>query len=349
MRKNILLSSFLMAGLLAGAGSNAVHAQKKDEPAAQPQTCEEFLAKPISAEDLKKLSDENRKLYDAEVKRCKEGLASNEKAKNANAIVNRAIKEGNDAFNSKNYDVAVVKYDEGYNADTEYWGSAPVLLKNKAAALRARGIVKFNAAAASKDKAAREAGRAEAAKDFQDSAEALQKAADVYGKSTVPTDAAQAKNFNDGKFAVVTDRVESYRLLIKADASKAGDAVKAYEEYIAVEPDAKKKQQAQLTLAQAIFTSGDIEKAIPEYRKVLAVQADNPDALYELGSSLIAMGDQNDNKAMKSEGVAMMEKFVKAAPSGYDQAKLDDAKGQIEIANAKEPVKAATGGSKKKN
>ena len=82
----------------------------------------------------------------------------------------------------------------------------------------------------------------------------------------------------------------------------------------------------------------------------MAVQPDNPDALYELGSSLIAMGDQNNDKAMKAEGAAMMERLVKTSPAGFDQAKLDDAKGQVEIANAKEPAKPAKAASgKRKN
>ena len=125
----------------------------------------------------------------------------------------------------------------------------------------------------------------------------------------------------------------------------------AFEEYISAEPDAAKKQKAQLNLAQAIFTSGDMEKAIPVYRKVLEAQPNNPDALYELGSSLIAMGDLNNDKAMKQEGVALMERFLKAAPQGFDQAKLDDAKGQIEVNTAKDTGKpsAARPTGKKKN
>ncbi|MEP6925185.1 MAG: tetratricopeptide repeat protein, partial [Pyrinomonadaceae bacterium] len=288
-----------------------------------------------------------RKLYDAEVKRCSEGVAKNEKLKNSIEVVKRTLKEGGAALEKKDYETAIAKFDEGYNADPDYWGSSTVMLRNKAIAYRARGVDKYNVAVKNPDKAARPAGIADAGKDFQAAVDALQKAVDVFSKSTAPTDAAQAKNFNDGKFAMISDRVESYRLLIKTDPNKAGDAAKAYEDYIAVEPDAAKKQKAQLSLAQAVFTSGDLEKAIPEYRKVLTAQPDNPDALYELGASLIAMGDQNNDKAMKTEGVAMMEKLVKVAPSGFDQAKLEDAKGQIEVNTAKEPAKSTS--TKKKN
>jgi tetratricopeptide (TPR) repeat protein len=347
MKRKVFFGSFFITSLLV-AGGNEVFAQKKEEPAkAEAQTCEEFLAKPATAEQLKQLTDENRKLYEAEVKRCTEGVAKNEKLKNSIEIVNRTLKEGAAALDKKDYETAVAKFDEGYNADPDYWGSATVMLRNKAIALRARGVDKFNTGAKNSDKAARSAAIVDAGKDFQASVDALQKAVDVFGKSTAPADATQAKSFNDGKFTVISDRVESYRLLVKADPNKAGDAVKAYEEYLTAEPDATKKQKAQLNLAQAIFTSGDLEKAIPEYRKVLATQPGNPDALYELGAALIAIGDQNNDKPMKMEGVAMMEKLVKSAPSGFDQAKLEDAKGQIEVQTAKEPTKAATGGKRK--
>ncbi|MEP6922914.1 MAG: hypothetical protein ABI954_00500, partial [Pyrinomonadaceae bacterium] len=77
MKRKVFFGSFLIAGLLVASG-NGVFAQKKEEAAkAEPQTCEEFLAKPATAEQLKQLTDENRKLYDAEVKRCSEGVAKN--------------------------------------------------------------------------------------------------------------------------------------------------------------------------------------------------------------------------------------------------------------------------------
>ena len=42
----------------------------------------------------------------------------------------RALEEGNQAFNSKNYDIAIVKFEEGYKASPDFVGSAPVLLNN---------------------------------------------------------------------------------------------------------------------------------------------------------------------------------------------------------------------------
>src|SRR6476661_6015565 len=57
----------------------------------------------------------------------------NQKALKANEIVNRALSEGNAAFQAKNYDVAVAKYSEGVDADPDFAGSAPVLSNNKGA------------------------------------------------------------------------------------------------------------------------------------------------------------------------------------------------------------------------
>src|SRR5687768_13321200 len=64
--------------------------------------------------------------------------ASNKKIEQENAVITRTLKEGNDAFTAKNFDLAVAKYSEGVAASPDFAGSAPVLLNNKGAALRER-------------------------------------------------------------------------------------------------------------------------------------------------------------------------------------------------------------------
>lgn len=336
--------AFSIAAALMVLDNGVAYSQEKK--ADEGQSCEELVAKPLTEEQLKKIPEDKRKVYEADLKRCQEGLAKNEKIKNATEVVSRTLKEGNDAMTAKNYDVAVAKYDEGYKADSDYWGTAPILLRNKAIALRARGIDKFNSSARNPDKAARAAGVAEAGKDFQASVDALQTALEVLNKSTAPTAPAEVKSFENNKTAVIIDRLESYRLLLKADATKADGAVPVIQDYLAIEQDQAKKQKAQLMLAQAYFAS-DFEKAIPEYKKVLASEPNNPDALYELGSALIGQGGISNDKAMIQEGIKYMEQFIKSAPSGYDQAKLDDAKGQIDVNTAKDTSKPAS--TKRKN
>ena len=356
MKQKVFFGSFLVAGLLVASG-NGVFAQKKEDPAAAakaaPQTCEEFLAKPATPEQLKQLTDESRKLYDAEIKRCSEGVAKNEKLKNAIEVVNRTLKEGGAALEKKDYETAVAKFDEGYNADPEYWGSATVMLRNKAIAMRARGVDKFNTAVKNPDKAARPAGIADAGKDFQGAVDALQKATDIYGKSTAPTDAAQAKNFNDGKALVIADRAESYRLLVKADSSKAADGVKAYEDYLAIETDPAKKSKAQFTAADLALEAGNSDLAVTEFQKILAAEPGNSKAMYKLGIALIAQGSgETPDKAKVQEGVNYLQKFADSAPDAdpdkeYAKATIEAMKAENNVT----PVKGAGGksGGKRKN
>lgn len=354
MKRKVFFGSFLITGLLVSGGNAVLAQQKKDDSAAkaQPQTCEELLAKPATPEQLKQLTDENRKLYDAEVKRCSEGIAKNEKLKNSIEVVNRTLKEGAAALDKKDYDTAIAKFDEGYNADQEYWGSAPILLRNKGIALRARGVDKYNAAVKNTDKAARPAGIAAAGKDFQASVDALQTAVGVYGKSTAPTDAAQVKNFNDGKSSVIADRAESYRLLVKADSSKAADGVKAYEDYLAVETDPAKKSKAQFTAADLALEAGNADLAVTEFQKILSAEPTNSKAMYKLGIALISQGSgETPDKAKVQDGVNYLQKFADSAPDSdpdkeYAKATIDAMKAENNITPVKSAVKA---GGKRKN
>lgn len=347
MRK-LTFAALSVTALLAVSSNDVFSQKKEDAKPAETVTCEQLVAKPLTAEQYKQLpSDEARKQYDEQLKVCKEGLATNAKAKNANEIVNRTLKEGSSALEAKDFATAIAKFDEGYNADTEYWGSAPVMLRNKAIALRARGAETYNAAAKNKDAAARTAGKAAAAKDFQASADSLQKALDILNKSAVPTEATQAKNFQNNKTAAIADRAESYRLLVISDSSKATDGAAAFEQYVAIETDPAKKQKFQSILAQSLFASGDFDKAIPAYQKILTENPNNPDALYFLGSMLVSVDPEN--KAKVQEGIGYFERFVKSAPANFDQEKINDAKGQIEGQTAALKGSSKPAGGKRKN
>src|SRR6266436_4793703 len=74
--------------------------------------------------------------------------AKNKKIEASNQAVTDAFKAGNVALNSKNYDEAIKQYDVGLAADPEQ----AALLTNKSAALKARGVDKYNAAIQNKDR-----------------------------------------------------------------------------------------------------------------------------------------------------------------------------------------------------
>ncbi|MEG7679934.1 hypothetical protein U2083_14350, partial [Listeria monocytogenes] len=57
--------------------------------------------------------------------------AKNEKAAKNYDAVNQLLKEGADAVNAKNYDVAIAKYDEGIAIEPNFVGSTTVLLNNR--------------------------------------------------------------------------------------------------------------------------------------------------------------------------------------------------------------------------
>ncbi len=77
----------------------------------------------------------------------------------------------------------------------------------------------------------------------------------------------------------------------------------AFQEYIAAEPDAKKKSDAQLALAEALQDSNDFDQAIVEFEKILTTDAKNVDALAGAGFSLVNVGyiktdKENSNKEL---------------------------------------------------
>jgi len=100
--------------------------------------------------------------------------AKNKKIEESNKVVTDAFKAGNVALNAKNYDEAIKQYDIGLAADPEQ----AALLTNKSAALKARGVDKYNAGIKNKDAAATEAAKA----DFKAAAEAGNAAADLLKK-----------------------------------------------------------------------------------------------------------------------------------------------------------------------
>ena len=89
--------------------------------------------------------------------------AKNKKIEESNTVVARTFTAGNAALEAKNYDEAIKQYDEGIAADPEQ----PALLTQKSAALKARGVERYNAAITSKDEAAKGPGLEAAKSDFR--------------------------------------------------------------------------------------------------------------------------------------------------------------------------------------
>jgi tetratricopeptide (TPR) repeat protein len=292
----------------------------------------------------------------------KEIMEKNTKIENANKIINQSLKDGSDAYKlaqeavkSKNNDQAIVqfttavaKYDEGYNADQEYWGSAPLLLTNKATSLRSRGVIQYNLYATTKDASKLELAK----KDFEDSVAAVNKALDILKAATPPTDPASAKNYENYKTGAITERAESYRLLSKVDSMKSTDAMTAYQEYLVIETDPTKKVNAQLTYADIAMQAGDFDAAIVELRKIIEQDPNNLKANEKLGYALITAGSIADDKTKTQEGTNYLQKFIDLAPEtdtgkAYAKETIEQMKTQQKIVPQKLP-KTTTTTTKKK-
>ncbi|HKB66447.1 MAG TPA: hypothetical protein VKC61_11370 [Pyrinomonadaceae bacterium] len=236
--------------------------------------------------------------------------ASNKKADNSNKIVAETFKAGNEALTAKNYEEAVKQYDIGLAADPEQ----AALLTNKAAALKALGVAKYNAAIQSKDDAARAAGIEAAKADFKNAAESSDKAYELIKKETVAADPNAQKAHESNKYAAVNVRAEAYRLYVtKGDPTKIDGGIAAFEDYLAVEPDPVKKSKAQLDLAQMLLDAGAGDKAFAEYQKILATSPDDPDANLGAGLALYSTGD----KAKYQQAANYFQHFVDKAPDTH--------------------------------
>ena len=268
-----------------------------------------------SAEEKAKLEELKKK--NAEIE------ASNKKITEANEIIARTFKAGNEALTAASaaskanntdeavakYTAAVAQYDEGLAADPDQ----PAILTNKAVALKGRGVERFNAAVRSKtlDDAGRNAALQTAKDDFKAAAEASAKAVTLIKALPVPAEQADLQRYNGNKYAAMITQAESMRLYVsKGDASQADAGLAAYKDYIAVETDPAKKAKAQLDMAQMLLDAGAADKALVEFKGILATTPDSPEANLGAGLAVYATGD----KAKYQEAANFLQKFVEVAP-----------------------------------
>jgi len=230
----------------------------------------------------------------------------NKKIEESNKVVGEAFKTGNVALNAKNYDEAIKQYDVGLAADPEQ----AALLTNKAAALKARGVDKYNASIKNKDAAATEAAKA----DFKAAAEAANAAANLLKKEPAATDPTEQKQQEANKYAAFSVRAEAMRLFVtKTDPTQADAGAAAFQDYISVETDPAKKSRAQLDLAQMLLDAGSGDKAYAEYQKILAANPDDVDANLGAGLALFSIGD----KGKYQDAANYLQHFVDKAPDTH--------------------------------
>ncbi len=266
----------------------------------------------------------------------------NKKIEESNKVVADSFRAGNTALLAKNYDEAIKQFDTGLAADADQ----PALLTNKAAALKARGVDRFNAAIQTKDDAAKTSGLESAKGDFKAAAEASTKAVELLKAEPAATDPEGQKREAANKYAAYSVRAEAMRLYVsKGDPSQVDAGVTAFQDYIAMETDPARKARAQMDLAQMLLDAGAADKAIAEYRKLIAEKPDDPDVNLNLGLALYATGDNKNYQ----EAANYLQHFVDIAPDTH-KSKNDAKEVLANLKNTEKvvPEKTATPSRRRK-
>lgn len=307
-------------------------------------------AAPTTAQTGGEMTAEQKKAKENYDKQVADVTAKNAKSAETDALVRKVLEEGGKAFADKNYDAAITKFDEGITADPDFAGTTPVLLNNKTAALLNRATARFNQGVRA-DEATKKAAMEAVKKDLEDAGAASERSLTILKAATAP-DANVQKNYDANKLQAIANRKEVYRLMSRTgvDRTKGKETLAAFDEYIAVEADAKKKSDAQLALGDALREAGDADNAITAYRKALEMSPDNPDVLAGLGLSLFNSGVVADNTAVKQEGLNFMQKFADTAPENHPlKASVRDAVEYLKTQDKLTPQKVNKGATKKKS
>ncbi len=190
--------------------------------------------------ETRETSDNAQKEYQKKIAEIEE---KNKKIAENNEKISQCLLDGAAAFNRKDYQLAIEKFDEGYKLDPDFAGTAPVLLNNKAISLRILGTEKYNNALEKGQNPAIIANQY-----FLDAVLALKESQKILDETAVPTDQATKVTFEKTRFVSVKELMESYKLLVLTDETKIYEAIEAFENYIRLEPDELNKQKAQETL-----------------------------------------------------------------------------------------------------
>lgn len=263
--------------------------------------------------DQKKKKEE----YDKQVK---DATDKNEKARKTNEVINRVVKEAKDAFDAKNYELAISKYDEGIAADPMFVGSAPVFYNYRGASYKELAVQSYNAVVKSTDATVKSEGYAKTKKALANAADSYLKGWNVLANAPA-ADIVDKANFDALKVNILNGAKDVFKvasLTEQVDPSVIDAAKTMVPLYVGIESDATKKVEANLLLADLYRVTEDREDAVASYKKVLETSPDNPDALAGAGLVLVDMAWLKDNdKAMAQEGADLLQKFVAVAPDTH--------------------------------
>ncbi|MBK9214369.1 MAG: carboxypeptidase regulatory-like domain-containing protein [Chloracidobacterium sp.] len=269
----------------------------------------------LAANPTAEMSEEEKKAR-AEYEAQKTAVeAKNQKVQKSNEIIARAAKEGADAFNAKNYDLAIAKYTEGIDADPDFIGSAPIFYNNRGTVLVTRAVDSYNRAVKTTDPTEKVALLGKTRKDLADAGDGFLKAWNLLKTAdpqTANLDANKATSLRGAKDAL-SKAVRTEQI----DPSLVEVAKVMLPEVQAAETDATKKSDSDLIMADMYRVLGESENAVIAYRKILDTSPDNVDALAGVGFSLVNIGYLSNDKAKFQEGANFLQRFASSAPDTH--------------------------------
>jgi len=227
MRERIMRFFVFTAVFILAFGNLQINAQQTAQPSKE-------------NEETNKKNQQIREEYE---KKLAEVQEKNRKITETNEKINQALSEGVQAFANKDYKLAIEKFDEGFILDPDFWGTAPVLLNNKAIALRMIGAEKYNNALRADLNPAFEANQY-----FLDAVSALKDAKKILDEAEIPNDEPSKSLFEKNRYISVKELAECYRLLVLTDKTRIYEAIAAFESYIKIETDEILKQKVRKDL-----------------------------------------------------------------------------------------------------
>lgn len=214
MNKILLIAAL---GLSIGLDARAQSASPFPEPARDEKSREEYRRKVAEVEEKnRRIAETNRK-------------------------VKQALADGAKAYEEKNYRLALEKFDEGYNLNPVYWGTAPVMLNNKAMALIQLGVENYNEAVKTK----RDSKLLESNRFFLDAIGYLKLSREILISAPSNEDEAGRAQIELTRYVCAKELAQAFRLLVLTDETRIREAIEAFADYLRLETDPLLKEQAE--------------------------------------------------------------------------------------------------------
>jgi TonB family protein len=225
--------------------------------------------------------------------------------RDADALLAQAV----NAFSARDYDTALRTLDQL----TALTPEDPTPLVNKAAIHVIRGAAQYNAAVFLTTPAVRKLSQ-DAAKDE------LRQAVIDADKATELLDALLKKpGFvrSAEQFRKHVLRARAFAMSVSSmliDPSTSSAALEAFHDYLPLEDNAAEKLLGQLKAAEMMLKAGKPDVAAEEYRKAVALDPANVEAILGEAVSRIDVAYLTNDDAKQREGVEQLKFFVSQAP-----------------------------------